>query len=638
MMRSATISAFLALAALVCASACSRAHSKPTAGGKKVIVIGVDGMDPVFLEKHWDSLPNLAKLSRQGEFKRLGTTMPPQSPVAWSTFITGLDPAGHGIYDFIHRDPKTMAPVSSMSETTGAGRTLNIGPWVLPLSQGHVESFRQGKAFWQILSERGVPVNIIRMPTNFPPVDSEGESLSGMGTPDMRGTFGTFTFFTDNPEEKRGIVPGGQVVKVKLENYRAVLRIEGPANTLRKDQAKTAVELTAQVDPAEGVARFELGSTRLLLRQGEWSGWLHAPFPLIPWLKDAAGMFRIYAKQLHPGFQIYISPINIDPEHPELPISDPDTYSRDLAKSIGPFYTQGMAEDTAAFRQGIFTREDYLAQSRLVAEEHLALLRQGIRNFQSGLFFFHFFGVDQNSHMLWGKFDDDLLKTYQRVDRELGWVMENMGDATLIVMSDHGFSTFDRAVHVNTWLMREGFLTLTDSSKVGDEELFPYVDWSKTQAYSLGLNGLYLNLLGRERDGVVAAGADAEAVLEKISKRMLEFRDPDTGVPVVDTLYAPAKIFKGKHLEHAPDLLIGFKPGYRSSWQTALGAIPKQTVIPNTEAWVGDHCIASHFVPGVLLSNRKSKLADPQLADLTVTLLEEFSAPRADGMIGRNIY
>lgn len=627
------------LAALCLGTACSKARSgTKSATDKRIIVLGIDGMDPVFLEKHWASLPNLARLAKQGEFKRLATTIPPQSPVAWSTFITGLDPAGHGIYDFIHRDPKTLSPFSSMSETTAAGRTLQIGQWVLPLSSGHVESFRKGKAFWQILSEHNIPVNIIRMPTNFPPVDCEGESLSGMGTPDMRGTFGTFTFFTDNPEEKRGIVPGGQIVKVKLENHRIVMHLEGPANTLRKDQAKTAVDLIADVDPSEPVARFEVGGAKVVLRQGEWSGWLRVQFPLIPWLKDASAMVRLYAKQLHPGFQVYVSPINIDPERPELPISDPDTYSATLAKSTGPFYTQGMAEDTAAFRQNIFSRAEYLAQSRLVAEEHLALLRHGIRNFKSGLLFFHFFGVDQNSHMLWGKFDDDLLKTYERVDKELGWVVENGGDATVIVMSDHGFSTFDRAVHVNTFLMREGFLTLTDPTKTGDEELFVNVDWSKTQAYSVGLNCLYLNLMGRERDGAVEQGIEAEDVLKKISARLLEFKDPDTGELVVDTVYAPSKVFKGQRLEHAPDLLIGYKPGFRSSWQTALGAVPKVTVIANTEAWVGDHCIASRFVPGVLISNRKSRAADPQLADITVTLLEEFGAPRGEGMIGKSIY
>lgn len=615
---------------------CGRARSSTTT--KKVIVLGIDGMDPQFLERHWDRLPNLDRLRRQGEFKRLATTIPPQSPVAWSTFITGMDPGGHGIYDFIHRDARKMTPFSSMAETSAPGRTLEIGPWVLPLSKGQVQSFRKGKAFWQMLSERGVPVNIIRMPTNFPPVECQGESLSGMGTPDMRGTFGTFSFFTDDPQEKRRQVPGGLIVPVKVEGHRVALRVEGPSNTLRKDQARTAVEITVHVDPAAPAARFETGGEQLILREGEWSGWIKAQFPLIPVLKDAGGMFRIYAKKLRAGFQVYVSPVNIDPELPELPISEPASYSRTLARSAGLFYTQGMAEDTAALRQNVFTREEYLAQSRLVAEEHLALLRHGVRNLKSGLLFFHFFGVDQNSHMMWGKFEKELLATYERVDKEVGWVAENAPDATLIVMSDHGFSTFDRAVHLNSWLMREGFLALTDPSKAGDEELFQHVDWSKTQAYSVGLNGLYLNLAGREREGVVEGGVESEAVLKSIAERLTGFRDPGTGEQVVDTVYAPRTQYRGENLGNAPDLIVGYRPGYRSSWQTALGAVPKETVIPNNEAWMGDHCIAARFVPGVLLSNRKSRAAEPQLADMTVSLLAEFGVERGPGMVGKNIF
>jgi len=184
----------------VALTSCSR--TQPHSFPKKVIVLGIDGMDPGFLERHWSSLPNLDRLRREGDFRRLGTTIPPQSPVAWSTFITGLDPGGHGIFDFVHRNPVTMAPVSSMGETVESRHTIPLGPYELPLSRGEVRSFRQGKAFWQILSERGIPATILRMPVNFPPVGCACEELSGMGTPDMQGTFGTFTFYTDDPDRK----------------------------------------------------------------------------------------------------------------------------------------------------------------------------------------------------------------------------------------------------------------------------------------------------------------------------------------------------------------------------------------------------------------------------------------------------
>ncbi len=175
-------------------------------------------------------------------------------------------------------------------------------------------------------------------------------------------------------------------------------------------------------------------------------------------------------------------------------------------------------------RQGVFTLKEYLAQSRLAAEEQLALLRYGIERHRGGLFFLHFYGIDQNSHMLWGKHEEELLETYRLVDDAIGWVMERAGEATLVVMSDHGFAAFDRAVHLNTWLLREGFLTLDDPANTGGEQLFAHVDWSKTQAYGLGLNGLYLNLAGRERQGIVRPGPEAELVLRVIARRLREFR------------------------------------------------------------------------------------------------------------------
>ncbi len=607
-----------------------------TAGGRKLIVLGVDGMDPVFLERHWQSLPNLDRLRKQGGFQRLATVVPPQSPVAWSTFITGTDPGQHGIYDFIHRNPATRMPQSSMAETAVGGRTLSIGPWVLPLSAGEVKSFRRGKAFWQTLSERGIPVTVLRMPTNFPPVDCEGQSLAGMGTPDLRGTFGTFTFFTDAEKESTRNVPGGRIVRVGRVNHRARLRLEGPENTLRKDRARTSIEIVADVDPAEPVAIFRIGAERVIVRQGEWSPWIPVGFPMIPYMKDAAGMIRIYARELHPGLKIYVSPVNIDPRLPELPITDPPDYSVELAAG-GRFYTQGMAEDTAALRQNVLSRAEYLAQTRLVADEHLRVFRHALERFTDGLLFFHFFGVDQNSHMLWGRHDDELLESYQLADRALGWVMEKAGDAAVVVMSDHGFSTFDRAVHVNTWLMREGFLTLDDPANVGDQELFAHVDWSRTEAYSVGLNGIYLNRMGRESDGTVA-GPDADFVLGKIVDRLKAFKDPADGKLVVTRVYKPGEAYSRHDLQTAPDLLIGYAPGYRSSWQTALGAVPKETVVANNEAWIGDHCIASEHVPGVLLANRKANVGDPRLEDMTVTILSFFGVAKPAEMKGRNVF
>jgi predicted AlkP superfamily phosphohydrolase/phosphomutase len=623
-----------ALAVLLFMSACGRAP----AGSARLIVLGVDGMDPGFLERHWDALPNLAALRRQGGFSRLATTIPPQSPVAWSTFITGLDPGGHGVFDFVHRNPANMQPFSSMAQTEESAHHISIGPYLLPLTAGRVRLLRQGTAFWQLLEDGGVPATVIRIPDNFPPLKSKAQTLAGMGTPDLAGTFGTFSYYTDDPEELSHEVPGGRIVKVRRQGGRLLLPIAGPLNTLRKDRAQTSVELTVDIDPQASAARFRVGDSQFILNEHEWSGWIRVQFPLIPGLERARGMFRIYAKQYHPVFQLYVSPVNLDPADPDLPLSTPADYSRQLDREIGPFYTQGIAEDTAVYRAGYFDLAEFLAQSRLVAEEQSHMLRQVLADFRSGFLFVYFSTVDQNSHMLWGKHEAELLESYRTIDRNVGWVTAHAGSATIMVMSDHGFTRFDRAFHVNAWLRSEGFLKLDDPDLTEAGEGFAHVDWSRTQAYAIGLNGLYVNLRGREKNGIVADGAARAELLRRISERLLAWRDPRDNAVVVDAVYEPRKVFRGRDLEYAPDLIVGYAAGYRGSWQTALGATPQAILEDNRDAWIGDHCVDPRVVPGVLLANRPIRASAPGLADLTVTILQAFGIPPTPEMRGHPVF
>jgi predicted AlkP superfamily phosphohydrolase/phosphomutase len=623
--------------ALLLLPACS--HPRATrAAGRKMIVLGLDGMDPNFLEAHWDVLPNLDRLRRTGDFKRLGTTVPPQSPVAWSTVTTGLDPGGHGVFDFVHRDPATRMPVFSMAETTPPKHTLAIGPYLIPLSSGSVTSSRVGRTFWQILEDHGIPSNVLRMPANFPPAECEADSLSGMGTPDMMGTTGTFTFFTDDPAEKRTTVSAGKIVHVILSNGHAVLSIEGPPNGFRRDNAVSTVEMIVHVDPTAQAARFDLGDQQVVLGKGEWSDWLHANFRLLPLVKSASGILRIYLQQAHPYLRLYVSPVNIDPASPELPISTPASFSRKLSDALGPFYTQGIAEETSAYRAGLLNKDEFLVQSHKILSDSLRMFRYELAHFNEGLLFYYFSSTDQNAHMLWGQYDNDLLDVYRAVDGAIGEAMAAAGnDTTLLLLSDHGFARFDRAVHLNTWLMREGFLTLDDPANTGDEELFAHVDWSRTQAYAIGLNGLYLNRVGRENGGIVAE-SEIQQVKEMLTRKLLEFRDPHNGQLVVGKVYDPETAFKGRNLRVAPDLFVGYHRGYRASWQTALGAVPKTLIDDNTQGWIADHCMAADEVPGVLLSNRKIRLENPQLYDVTATILSEFGVPKQSGMLGQTVF
>jgi len=603
------------LSMLVITAGC-RAHS-----GRQVIVLGVDGMDPGFIERHWADLPNLARLRDQGSFARLATTTPPQSPVAWSTFITGLDPAGHGIFDFVHRDPLTMEPFLSMGETRPACFKIPLGPYELPLTSPQVVSLRKGKAFWQLLEKHGIPASIIRMPTNYPPVES-GAALAGMGTPDLRGTQGTFAFYTDDPGVAQGSVPGGVIVPVAMSEGHAELMVEGPPNSLRKDHSYASVKMNVDIDPERPLARLAVGDAVAIVGEGEWSEWMPVDFALIPHLASVHGMFRVYARQLHPRLELYVSPVNIDPISADLPISTPRSFSREIASRTGRYSTLGIPEDTSALRQGVFNLPEFLSQSRLIVEEERKLLDDSLTRFREGLLFFYFSSVDQNSHILFGQHDAELLEFYRAVDNRIGEVARRMPLAELMVMSDHGFASFRRAVSLNNWLNERGLLRL----KVGTEE----IDWPHTKMYAMGLNSLYVNLAGRERFGIVSPGPERDSLIKNVRDQLLTLRDPVDGAAVIETV-SDTNV-------SGPDLIVGYSRGYRASWQTGVGGLSKSVLEDNDDPWIADHCINAADVPGVLFTTQKLRIADPALRDLPVSLLALFGLAPGTGMTGRSVY
>ena len=492
--------------------------------------------------------------------------------------------------------------------------------WRLPLSAPKIVSLRKGVPFWKRLSDAGVPVTVLRMPTNYPPVEA-GRAIAGMGVPDLRGTNGTFTYFTDDPEELSRSVPGGRIVKTHVENGRAILPVEGPPNTLRKDGRSTSIPLIVDIDADQSLARLQVGDIVAILKEGEWSAWLPADFPLLSHVVSARGMFRVFARQLHPALQIYVSPINIDPMEPALPLSSPATFSRELAQNVGRYSSLGIPEDTSALRHGVFTIPQFVSQTRLVFEDEKKLLQYGLDHFKGGLLFAYFSVVDESSHMLWSRYELELLTFYRAVDASIGEVMRREPGAELIVMSDHGFTTFTRSVNLNTWLSRRGFLTLTTAP--GEETTIAEADWRSTEAYAFGLNGLYLNLQGREKNGIIPKGERSHDMIERLREQLLAFRDPLNGAPVVGAVEAVAA--EPGNAAIAPDLIVGYNPGYRGSWQTALGGAPPEEVTANNDAWIGDHCVNPADVPGVLFTNRKVPSESLALQDVTSLILRSFA-------------
>lgn len=621
----------------------------------KVIVLGLDGMDPNLVERFVaeGKMPTFKKLMESGHWGRLQSTMPPQSPVAWSSFITGTNPGGNGIYDFIHRDPSSFTPYLSTSRTYGTSKTFDVGKWSIPIKSGRVELLRKGPAFWTTLEENGIPASLFKLPANFPIQEGKTHGISGMGTPDILGSYGTYTFFTDTYVPNHKHATGGRVVRVRPIDHVIKSKLKGPKNSMRTDIKDTEVEFTVNRDPWEPTIKVNMQGHEVVLKQGEWSEWIPLKFEMIPMFASVSGMVRIYAQEVHPHFKLYMTPINIDPMDPILPICSPAGYSKEMADVIGRFYTQGFPEDTKALSNGIFSNDEFLAQSKIVFEERLKAFEWEFDNFKEGMFFFYFSTIDQNTHMMWRTmhpshplYREDATKNakqalsyfYERMDEVLKKTLTKVdSNTTLITLSDHGFAPFEREFHLSTWLVENGFTAVTDPDRMHEGEFYRHVDWSKTKAYALGLNGIYINLEGREPKGWVNP-REAEKIKQEIRAKLNNVVDPQNGRRIVTQAYDPFEIYSGPYVNMAPDIVVGYESGYRISDEAVLGKFPKEIVGDRTNLWSADHCTDPKGVPGILLTNREVEKPNPGLWDLAPSILKSFGLKAPAEMDGKPIF
>jgi predicted AlkP superfamily phosphohydrolase/phosphomutase len=368
-------------------------------------------------------------------------------------------------------------------------------------------------------------------------------------------------------------------------------------------------------------------------------------------------MVRFFLKQVRPYLMLYMSPVNIDPRDPAQPIASPEEYAYELSEEAGPFYTEEMPEDTKALRAGVLQPREFLTQSQLVLDERKRLLDAELRQFSAergrALLFFYFSSIDQRHHMLYRQSDladplrptdtppeltNAMRDTYAEIDAVVGSVMSAVGDdTTVVVMSDHGFSSFRRQANLNRWLELNGYLKLTDSFNRGRYEWLQGIDWSATRAFAIGLNSLYLNVRGREKHGIVAPGERA-TLAAQIAERLSSWVDEETGEKVTSQVVLREQVYRGPYVEESPDIIVGYAPGYRASWDTTTGKVPLPLLEPNRDEWSGDHCIDSRAVPGVLLSSRPLRATSGDLKDLTVSVLEYFGVDRSASMSGRPLF
>lgn len=609
---------------------------------KKVIVIGLDGLEPVIVERllQRNELPHLARIRQVGSYTRLQTTYPAQTPVAWSSFATGTNPGGHGVFDFICRDPQTYQPDLALSRFEKPKNMFSLP---------RVVNRRGGVPVWQRLSEGGVPSVVLRCPCTFPAENLRGKMLSGIGVPDLRGGQGTGTFYTQDravqAKEHENIVhldPGVELLA----------HVIGPRNTRTAPAADLQAELRVKADVPARKLTLSLGAANVEVPEGGWSGWLRVKFKL-SMMQSVTGLVRFYCRQIAPVIEFYASPVNFDPAAPLFPISFPAGYGKTLADEIGLFSTLGMAEDHTGHNNGRFDEKAYAAQCDLVFQERELMMAHELERFQEGFFFVLFDTPDRLQHMLWRFLDEQhplfdrdravelgpqVTQMYQRCDRTLGRVLERVDENTLlIVLSDHGFNSFRRGFDTNTWLCQNGLLALRDGRKPEESGSgFPEVDWSHTYAYAVGLGGIYLNLKGRESGGIVEENsAEAERVRHAIQQGLADFVDAEKRSPAVRSVLRKEQLYSGPYAAEAPDLLVNFLPGYRVSWPTSLGGFSRQLFEDNTRRWSGDHIIDPDAVPGIFFMNRPASHNHVSMLDLAPTILKHLNVAGYESMEGK---
>ena len=555
----------------------------------KTLILGFDSFDPAIFEEMagQNLLPNLEKFTGQHGYSRLEVCSPPQTEVSWTSIATGVDPGGHGIFDFVHRDPVTYLPYVSILPT----RKSALGEQFIPPYTA--------KTFFEEASELGYPAMALWWPAMFPArPELPVMTLPGLGTPDIRGQLGVGTFFSTEAEEKKKT----RVVKLEQvgkDRYEA--NLPGPQTSSKSGPQTITVPLILELLEG-GRAKLSLGETSLDLRVGEWSPILELKFKA-GFLFTVHAITRVILTSLDGVIRLYVLPLQIHPLHSTWHYASSGSFAKQLWKNVGPFLTLGWPQDTTGLEEGCINDEQFLTLCQSIFEQRINILFYLLSEFKEGVLASIFDCLDRVQHMFYHDRQDVVRDWYQRLDRFVGDVQTKISswDARhrFLVMSDHGFSDFRNKVHLNRWLLERGYLTFKDGDSSGD---LSDVNWETTRAYSVGLNSIYLNIQGREGKGSVPAKA-IEGTLAEIKDKLMDWKDAH-GNMVIQRARLKHETFSGPYTRFGPDLVVGYAAGYRASAETGLGKIPEVALEPNHDHWGADHCMDADIVPGVLFANR----------------------------------
>ena len=612
-----------------------RAHAR--ARVKRFVVLGLDGLEPSLAERYMEEgkLPNFSRLKARGTYQRLGTTAPAMTPVAWASFLTGCNPGKHNIFDFLTRDKKTYTPALSSAHIGPARKTLNLGKYRIPIGKADIRLMRKGKPFWNTLGEHGIFSNIIRMPMTFPPEKFRGVLLSAMCIPDLRGSQGTFSYYStaSNGDEEH---IGGEQIRVNRIGNVVRSHLVGPENSFIKDGGAMQCPFEVTIVDRDSAVLKVSGET-IELTRGKYTPWVTVKFKAGLGIK-VKGVCEFLLLDTEPEFRLYVTPIQIDPANPVLPISHPKVYATYFAKMLGTYATMGLAEDTWGLNAKVLNDETFLHQCNEVDDERIEMFFDALEKVRHGFCACVVDGPDRVHHMFWRYIDpkhpahngqgdpklhDAIEQMYVRMDKLVGDTMAACKDdgTVLMVISDHGCASFRRGLDLNCWLEQNGYLKLKPNGR--GQKYLAGVDWSQTKAYCLGLTGAWLNIRGREAQGIVEP-EDAPALRAELATKLAELKDEDTGEPAINRVFEASKIYNGPYTGEAPDLIVGYNDGYRVSWEAAIGQPSDRVFHDNVKAWSGDHCIDPGLVPGVMFCNRKIKSDKPHITDLGPTVLDMF--------------
>ena len=679
---------FLAIAALGTALACSGGVRRPASKyPQKLVILGFDGMDPHLLQQ-WMSegkMPNIARLAKQGGFYPLQTTHSPESPTAWASFATGVNAGKHNIYDFLVRDTTTYLPDLGMVTRTPPKFLFNY----FPISKPQVHTMRGGTSFWVTAGKDGVRSDVLTVPVTFPPetVDN-GRLLSGLPLPDIRGTMGTFSYYaTDLSRYEEGNTEMGGILKrLVFEGDRANSELEGPPSPIVRQQieairrqgptlSETDRAKLAELQAAQDVripftvtwnreaksAAIDIDGQSMQLQQGTWTPWIDLTFK-VNFIVRVHGMVQMLLMNGDKDLQLYVSPVNFRPDAPVVPISYPDSFSAELYKEIGTYRTLGWAEATWPLNEGRMDEKTFMDDLFVAFDDRARTILHEIDVKDWDLMVGVIESTDRVQHMMWrlidpkhplydaqlaAKFGDSIERVYKRADDFVGEVVRRVGpDVPIVIVSDHGFHSWRKAVNLDTWLVQNGYMVMKGQSAdkkladlFGGGTFWENVDWSRTRAYAMGIGQIYFNLRGRESQGIVSPGAEASTLADELSKKLLTMTDPDDGTPIVRAVYKRDDIYSGPYLGNAAELQVGMNDGYRVSWQTTLGGSPQGIVYKNDRKWSADHGGYDYAITsGILVSSRPIVTQDPRIIDLAPTVLKYFGVSIPGDIDGKPLF